>query len=79
MDKVGELYLTDKKSFDGYTFVKGNAYWWSDSCNNIYTKVVTGDVEVIPPRTEVNQPFQSQEEKKISSVNYCRKEEKEFI
>lgn len=45
----------------------------------IYTKVATGDVEVIPPKTGVNQPFQSKEETKISSLNYYKKEEEEFI
>lgn len=85
MDKVGELYLTDKKSFDGYTFVKVEGNVTGEYIDGviyvtyIYTKVATGDVEVIPPKTGVNQPFQSKGETKISSLNYYKKEEEEFI
>lgn len=64
------MYLTDKKIFNGYTFVKvgGNVTGkYIDEViyvTYIYTKVVTGDVERIPLKVRVNQPFQSQEETK---------------
>ena len=57
--EVGSSYLTEKKNFDGYTFIKveGNPEGKFDFNNTYityyYTKVATGDVEVTPPKTGV--------------------------
>lgn len=82
---VNDDYQTSKKDIDGYTYIKvegapeGKYIDGVIYVTYIYTKVATGDVEVTPPKTGVNQPSIPKEKTKIASINYNKKEEEEFI
>ena len=77
--EVGKNYLTEKKNFDGYIFVKveGNQEGLFNFENTYvtyyYTKYTgSGDVEVVPPKTGVGEEVTSVQ---VCSLNLYKKED----